>query len=66
MSAESRSAQLFWMVRSLLHPGHPGELGQISVVRCDQFAGYFADIINRLRTDLESGFQLQNLDTLGT
>lgn len=66
VSAESWLVQLFGVVLSLLHPGNSGELGEVSVVQRDQFDWYFADKINGIWTDLDSGFQLQSRNTLST
>lgn len=43
LSAEHRSAELFCVVRGLLHFGKMRDGGESSVAFCEQFASYFAD-----------------------
>lgn len=60
-SATIASAQLWLVWRSLVHFGTPQQLGEIPVVLCNQFAAYFAGKIDQI--PLDSGLELQNLDT---
>lgn len=46
-------------VRSLIYPATPEDRGE----HCDQFAMHFADKIDQIQMDLDSGSGLQNLDT---
>lgn len=64
-STGSQLAQLFQVVRSLMHFGTPEDWGEYSVEHCGQFGVCFADKINPIGTDSDSdsGFGLQNLNT---
>lgn len=63
MAAESSVTQIFRVVRNLLHHDNLGETFQSLY---DQYAMYFANKMNRIRIDLDSGLTVKSLDTPST
>lgn len=56
VSAMSWPAELFWVVKGLLHLGLPSDDGgEYSGTHCDQFAIYFVDKIACIHSNLVSG-----------
>lgn len=59
-STRLRPAELFWIVKNLVHISGPEE-GKSSMKRCEQVAKYFTDNINRIQVDLDSRLSVQEL-----
>ena len=53
-SSQCRPAELFWVVRGLLHSGPGREMVEPSVARCDKFARHFEDKVAQIRHELDT------------
>lgn len=65
-SAKSRSEELFQVVQSQVQAGSRKDVREVLVACCNQFAILFANKINCIWVDLDSGLAPQNLDAPGS
>lgn len=65
-TAKLHSADLFWLVHSLVLSGRLEEAGEVWVAQWEQFAIFLASKIDWIRPDLDSALLLQNFDVWST